>query len=261
MEKKHEKYFFILNPSIASNRIDFLPRNTTTLRSHYKNLLSQASFKHFAPMLPKFIEKLESEKRFAAELELQISVHDAIFATVSHPRFKLGWLGSDTVQKRTVRDLFEAEVAKVIEAEIPPEQKSNANTSTVVQTSRNHNSIVGIDGAGMDDFLIMHDESENAGYNRATNEVSAYLNNLRHDFAMLDLYPTVRKIFKRTNTVMCSSAPLERTFNYAGILDNPKRGSIAPGTFTNSVIIKGNQAFESGEQPKRKASTTSTNHL
>lgn len=194
------------------------------------------------------LDVMSSQRRFGPEFEF--ADHDGIIAALSHPRFKLAWLGQDGQKMRVARELFEQEVVKVMEAEAQAQVVESGH-----ETRRNHNSIA--DNCSSDyDFLIMQDEYNDANIVtsvllRATTEAAAYFNNPRRDLEMLALYPTIRSVFKRTNTPTCSSAPLERTFNYAGILDNPKRGRIVPETFTNSVIIKGNQAFRKGEEPPK----------
>lgn len=218
-----------------------------SLRAYYTKLLEsqQQGLTILVPVLPKLLVVLQSEKRFAAEFEFRESVHEAVIASVSHPKFKLGWLVGDDEKSQIARSLLEDEVMKVMQ------EMETIPSSTPPPPQPNHNSIANV--FGIDDFCIMQagtgidTSGQGQCRGRAASETNAFLNDNRTELQMLDSYPTVKKVFKRTNTVMCSSAPLERTFNYAGILNNPKRGSISPDTFSKSVFLKGNESFKKSE--------------
>ena len=50
----------------------------------------------------------------------------------------------------------------------------------------------------------------------------------------------IKQIFIKLNTLLPSSAPVERLFSYAGQINNPKRGRLSDLNFRNLVILKSN---------------------
>lgn len=255
------EYVKIMHPLAAS--IDFLQGDVNSyygqvlptlfsLRAYYTRMESQQhGLSIVGPIIPKLIEVMQSEKRFAAEFQFRESVHEAVISSVSHPKFKLGWLTGDEEKTLQARELLENEVNRLMLEEWESSQSVEV-VENPTQPQANHNSIAEL---GFNDFVIMQAGNVETGHNRsrATHETSAYLKDNRTDLHMLDSYPTIKKIFKRTNTVMCSTGPIERTFNYAGILNNPKRGSIAPHTFSRSVVLKGNESFKKAEADRDRA--------
>ncbi|ODM87581.1 hypothetical protein Ocin01_19103, partial [Orchesella cincta] len=58
--------------------------------------------------------------------------------------------------------------------------------------------------------------------------------------SMLSQYPTVEKMFRRYNTSLPSSAPVERVFSYAGMILSPKRTNLTDSNFEKLVLLKCN---------------------
>lgn len=51
-------------------------------------------------------------------------------------------------------------------------------------------------------------------------------------------YPRVKKAFIKFNTSLCSSAPVERLFSFAGFLHSPTRGLLSDKMFETLVFLK-----------------------
>lgn len=163
------------------------------------------------------------QTRFKAELSLDESAKLAVIAAVSHPEFKLRWADSEEDATKA-RDIF---INAVNEASsLDPDQEMQPDTSG--------------------GFLCLRPP------NVQTNEAIGFLVDSRRDLKSLDSYPAVKKVFKSSNTPLCSSAAIERIFNFAGILNNPKRGSIVPDNFEICVVMKGNEIFKRNENPDVK---------
>lgn len=77
----------------------------------------------------------------------------------------------------------------------------------------------------------------------ASSELTRYLHDPSTDLEMLNKFPVIREMFFKYNTQLPSSATVERMFNFAGILDHPKRGRILPSTFEKNIILKANSVF------------------
>lgn len=170
------------------------------------------------------------KRRFTNELALDDSASVAIIASVSHPYFKLRWLEDDRVTR--VTEIFVRAVNKVEQESLTDDgQDFNHQASS-------SNSIIG------DDFLVLRPNVIQIQCNQAVR----FLSDQRDDFKSLDSYPAVKEVFKHFNTPLCSSAPIERIFNFAGILNHPKRGSISPENFEKCVIMKGNRVFKREEK-------------
>lgn len=57
---------------------------------------------------------------------------------------------------------------------------------------------------------------------------------------MLNEYPLIRKVFLKYNTPLPSSAPVERLFNYATMMNVPKYNRLTDKNFEQRVLEKAN---------------------
>lgn len=60
------------------------------------------------------------------------------------------------------------------------------------------------------------------------------------EIVMLNRYPKLKRLFIKYNTPMTSSAPVERMFSYAGLVNAPRRSSLSDTHFEQLVILKVN---------------------
>lgn len=68
-----------------------------------------------------------------------------------------------------------------------------------------------------------------------------YLDDKRSGINSLNDYPIVKKIFLRYNTCLPSSAPVERLFSFASIVNSPRRNALSDSSFEKLVIMKANK--------------------
>ena len=57
---------------------------------------------------------------------------------------------------------------------------------------------------------------------------------------MLDNYLLVKQLFVKYNTPLPSSAPVERLFSFATIVNAPKRHALSDSHFEQLVVMKAN---------------------
>ncbi|KAL7726453.1 hypothetical protein ACLKA6_004593 [Drosophila palustris] len=74
-------------------------------------------------------------------------------------------------------------------------------------------------------------------------EFARYLNAVDASIESLNRYPTIKSAFFRYNTPLPSSAPVERLFSYAGLINGPKRQSLSDSHFEQLVLLKANKIF------------------
>lgn len=91
------------------------------------------------------------------------------------------------------------------------------------------------------DIHIKSDESEKSLIkNKLELQLLQYLEDKRNNIEMLYDYNLVKQMFIRYNTNLPSSAPVERMFNFATLLNSSRRHAIADNLFEQLVFLKAN---------------------
>ena len=57
---------------------------------------------------------------------------------------------------------------------------------------------------------------------------------------MLTDYPSIKQLFLRYNSILPSSAPVERLFSFGGMVNTPKRQNLGDELFEMLVLLKVN---------------------
>lgn len=156
-------------------------------------------------------------KRFVDEFKLEEKARMAICAAISNPKYKAQWGTEDESEKALV--IFRSEYDEIA--------ASFHQDSDDIEIES-------------EDFIHLR----TAPLPSASTELTRFLIDQRKDFKMLDEYPVIKEIFLKTNTQMPTSAIVERMFNFAGMLDDPKRGRILPENFEMNVLLKVNSVFD-----------------
>jgi hypothetical protein len=91
-----------------------------------------------------------------------------------------------------------------------------------------------------DNFFDFEDNYTNQTQvsNNVELECLNYFQDPSTEMAMLNQYPTIRKIFEKNNTSLASSAPVERAFSYGGLFLSPKRSSLSDKMLDMLVVLK-----------------------
>lgn len=70
--------------------------------------------------------------------------------------------------------------------------------------------------------------------------ISHFLADQDRDVSMLNRYPEIKRVFKKYNTPLPSSGPVERLFSYATMTNLPKSHRISDEMFEKRVLLKSN---------------------
>lgn len=71
-------------------------------------------------------------------------------------------------------------------------------------------------------------------------ELRSYLDDEETSLESLKRYPILKNIFIKFNTPLPSSAPVERLFSFAGIVNSQRRQKLSDEHFEKLVIAKAN---------------------
>lgn len=167
-------------------------------------------------------------KRFEAMLSFDYSNKLLIVAAVSHPVYKLKWINDDS----------NASIARsFLEEEMQRERLESEGTNVLDFESND---------ADEDEFLVRSDppstirrsSTESVNNNR---EFLDFLDDREKSLCMLKAYPIISKIFRRFNTTLSSSAPVERLFSQCLIIFTPRRNRISHSNFEKTLLLKQNK--------------------
>lgn len=167
--------------------------------------------------IAKLLHKSLIEKRFVNEFKLGEKAEMAICSAISHPAYKTKWGSVEDSEKALI--IFKREFEKISNNFESDEIEIGQETTT--------------------SFIRLR----TTAMTTEASEISRYLLSERVDLKMLNDFPVIREMFFKFNTQLPSSATAERMFNFAGILDDPKRNRIMPPTFEKNVL-KANNVFE-----------------
>ena len=167
--------------------------------------------------------------RFGAITTFQKEHFDIVFASISHPYFKLRWIPPGNVEE--ARDSFLKLVCELNQEVNNQDPKQNYTDRLQRQK---------------DDafFLFLNDTNIPTEGQTLANKIRLqchqYFEDPEKDVDMLLMYPYVKKAFIKFNTPLPSSGPVERLFNFAGMIFSPKRRKLTDGTFEQLVLLKAN---------------------
>ena len=131
--------------------------------------------------------------------------HEYILAAATHPKFKLAWARSE--EKVRIKMRLEAAIGKQSQPILSP--------------------------LSDDDFLSFDDRQPSI-----ESELERYLNDKDKRLEMLDKYPNIKKLFMRYNTMLPSSAPVERLFSMAALVLTGKRANLSDTLLEHLILLK-----------------------
>ncbi|KAI4463185.1 transposase-related [Holotrichia oblita] len=170
---------------------------------------------------------LSLEKRFAKYFALSPEINEAILASCFHPAFKLRWLPEDLEpERKRIQNLCINAMEAVVSAEESREQSSSTSECDTEE-----------------EFFVFTSPNLEKKQSNTELQLVTFLNDKSKSLASLDNYTLVRLMFVRFNTSLCSSAPVERLFSFAGFICSPRRGSLSDSSFRKLLFLKGNKNF------------------
>nr|XP_023677321.1 uncharacterized protein LOC111849037 [Paramormyrops kingsleyae] len=184
--------------------------------------LRSSNFRYCSHLLQAIMDGFRS--RFSSFLQLKPEVNEAILASVTHPYFKMRWLPQQlSGEKKRIHELM---IQSAADLGLVMESGSSSTTA---------------DGE-VEDFFVFTEDVEVSGkstHSKAELETLHFLEDQRKELEVLDQYPLIRQLFVRFNTIIPSSAPVERLFSFAGLINRPHRRRLKPNLFEKLVVLKG----------------------
>lgn len=175
-------------------------------------------------------------KRYCHILDLQNSSSKPyILATVSLPKFKLKWLTNKDDEIKSIKSLFLLEMEKIYKSmekkEISDDHIMDVDEDGFFEILKNKNDIE-------NNIQIDNKESSSSVCDM---QFLKYLNDKSKELKSLHNYNIILIIFKLYNTVLPSSAQVERLFSTGGQILIPKRNRLSDEHFEMLLMLKKNK--------------------
>ncbi|XP_043286912.1 uncharacterized protein [Venturia canescens] len=188
-----------------------------------KELLTNDDIIFCNPLLKVMIDGINI--RLKKLLDFSETNIDAAIAAISHPRFKGRWLTQyNEVEQRTVHQRFIEAVTL----------QASILASSPINEYQDDDFQFGTSTLTIEEFTPSLSQGE------IKSEVTRYLKSKESDLAMLEKFPNIRKTFLKYNTPLPSSAPVERLFSYATMLNLPKFNRLTDHHFEQRILAKAN---------------------
>ena len=153
--------------------------------------------------------------RFQSEFEKK----SKLLASLSHPRFKANWI-EDEAERAQAWNLLKDELA-----DLDNDQTLNGNTSQSDGT---------LDGNDLDSFFPKaKKESE-----KTADMLEKYRCKGLSDLSSLKDFPLIEKVFRKYNTLLTSSASVERLFSHGGGIFRKNRFQLKDESFEKQLLLK-----------------------
>lgn len=164
------------------------------------------------------------EKRFSPLMNFDSSNREFILAAISHPVYKLKWINNE----------FDAALAKsFLEEEIQ------------IHNTVLNNNTENVDEVDDDEFLVAFSAASSSTRRSSLEsfgiEILNFLEDRNKELSMLKNYPKIETVFRKYNTTLSSSAPVERLFSHALIIFTPRRNRISHKNFEKVLLLKLNK--------------------
>ena len=222
-----KEYVTIMEP--IAKAIDFVQGENDTFYGNILPTLATIKVKlsrlsSILKILTPLVERLmlSFEKRFDKYFNLDPNVNDVIIASYSCPWVKTNYLkvikGVST--KNYIRDIVLAAIS------------SELRTSETEEPVAKKNS-----------FFDSGEGETNSTANVSTTEIEMleYETDKNETLVLLSRYPHIKKLFRKYNCILLSSAAVERLFSFAQIVNSPRRCSLSDNNFEHVLFLKCNQ--------------------
>ena len=184
--------------------------------------ISEANVRHAAALKRALLERIK--RRFDAYF------HDSEFllATASHPMFKVMWTHDVQLKERSVT-LLNTHVTSCNGDFDNLSGGSNADAAPVSKMPGEHDE---------DDVFLFPSTAK-----PEIKTVDDYLNDSDRSLDMLNRHPAMKHHFLQSNTVLPSSAPVERLFSSASLIITKRRNRLSDELFEKLLLLKQNSSI------------------
>ncbi len=155
----------------------------------------------------------------------------AILAAISNPIYKLRWVPVN--QRQDVQHIFLEGLRRMKNMNM----RSPGNTNTGPSDTATSDSSPEVE----DEFHMFQTTADTNSNSAIDVECSNYLADGSRQLSMLQSYPTVQQLFFETNTVLPSSAAVERLFSAGGLICVPRRNKLSDAMFEKLLLLKANK--------------------
>ena len=187
------------------------------LQNKLENLQEHGNLLYCDPLIESVLQGMK--KRFAKWFEEDYY----IIASISNPIFKTKWIKSEAKKSEAIsllrREVQELEQkAKIVKPNIEPQPERDMQDNN---------------------FYDFGDpeEAKDEG-----SEVDNYLCSREKSLESLQKFPFIREIYIRYNTILASSASVERVFSKGKIVFNTKRHSLTDDHFEQQLLLNCNKS-------------------
>jgi len=161
--------------------------------------------------------------RFKDFFEIRGQGEAAALAAITHPQFKDRWLAClNDDKKRKVQQLIDMAFNENENFEVPEE-----NIDSQLDDFYDFGEDVAQPNRRSQIFICQGENSI---------EILRFLNNPIKTLEILDQYPQIKQLFIKYNTCLPSSAPVERLFSYATMINIAKYNRLTDDSFEKRVI-------------------------
>lgn len=197
--------------------------------------LQNASLKYCEDLVNCYKESVE--KRFEEFFYISTGVAErAAVAALSYPRFKNKWFTCVTSHdQERIKMIFK----HVITREISKTNDNNGGEDPVTNTE-NPFFDFGSDSDSETDTSIQVIQQRITPKTRAEIMMTQFFAESDCSLMVLNRYDEIKKIFKKYNTPLPSSASVERMFSYATMVNLPKSNRLSDNLFEDRVVLKTN---------------------
>ena len=176
--------------------------------------------------------------------------NDSLFfmATVSDPQFKFYWL-RDMKFPANVENRIKQAMIQLIIDEISKDSTSESSRTTEATQSSITPTPFSASTTGQKRRKLFHygETADEVNTLDSAIELQAYVDNpVKSKFSEYWFHsqlPLLKKLVTRIFSVQASSAPVERVFSYAGMIQSPRRTNMSEKLFKDLLFLRVNQAM------------------
>lgn len=200
----------------------FLP---SILRIEQSLMETIPKLKYALPLAQAALKGLRT--RYADAINMAPEVDHYILAAVTHPYFKMRWV--PRVHEARVNKLFLDTYSSFVQSR---------SRLMAITDSRKEN-----ESEDDDNFFKFESHPSTAVDHATFMQPAQYLEDSSRNLDLLKSFPIIQDMFKRYNTVIPSSAPVERLFSSGGQIMTPRRNGLSDETFEKLLLLRQNAHF------------------